>query len=461
MRSDALKTKIHNFFDLSHLTITENGKRISVFSLAFPTFLQYVLLAVIGTVNTAMISGYAEDAVGAIAAASQLITLASAMVAMIKVGTNVMVNISLGRGDKESAARYAGASMILSLIWGTLISITFAFFASDILEIMNIEGDALLYGKSYLQIYGGALVIQIVADSITSLLVCYGYTMYTMVKSICTTAIGVLSGYIFLNVDIIPYIDGTVALAIGNVVSFIFNIFISSLLIFRVAIPIRATINVRIVSNMLRVGIPGGMSTISYMIAQTITTSFMASIGMIALNTKSYVGTIVQYTYFVSAALSTGVQIMMGRYVGQKDEVKMRKLVRTALKIAVLSNGICSLLVCIAHKSLLTMFTDDPDVFAIASIIFVIDIAVEVIRAINHVMEPSLNATRDVYTTFTASVISCWGGSVFLSYLFGIRLGMGITGCWLAFAIDELVKASIYAIRWHSGKWKKKLGIDN
>jgi len=459
MKIEKIKKRLDDLFNISQLYIIENGKHISVSSLAFPTLLQHILLSVIGTINTAMISGYAENAVGATTAASQVVTLACTVTAMITVGTNVMVNIELGRGDRKAAARYAGASLILSSLLGMCISIIFVCFSTEILEFMNITDDALSYGSSYLRIYGGALVLQVISNSLTSLLICYGHTMKTMAKSIAATLIGVLFGYLFLKIDLIPEIDGTVAIALGNVISFVFNLAITCLLLLKARIPISLDINYHTVLRILKVGVPGGASGISYMLAQTITTSFMADIGILSLNTKSYVGSIVQYTYFVSAALATGVQIMMGRYAGRGDSSSMKKLASSSLKIAVLSNGICSLAVLIFHRPLLGIFTDNPDVLALASLIFVIDIFVEIIRAVNHVMESSLNASRDVCVTLTASILSCWFGSVFLSYLFGIRLGMGLSGCWLAFAIDELIKATIYVIRWRSGRWRQKLGI--
>ena len=93
--------------------------------------------------------------------------------------------------------------------------------------------------------------------------------------------------------------------------------------------------------------------------------------------------------------------------------------------------------------------------------IFAIDIAVELLRGINHVLESSLIATRKVITTFTASAVSCWCGSVLLSYLFGITLGMGLVGVWIAFATDELIKATVYIVTWARGSWQKALKSNN
>ena len=54
------------------------------------------------------------------------------------------------------------------------------------------------------------------------------------------------------------------------------------------------------------------------------------------------------------------------------------------------------------------------------------------------------------------AVISCWGVSILFAYLLGIRLRMGLAGCWIAFMLDEMFRGSIFFIRFRSRKWTKK-----
>ena len=459
MKTNKSISGILSLFDLSHLSITEDGKRISVFSLALPALMQQVLLTVIGTVNTYMISGYAENAVGATAAASQLITLVNTLPGMVSVGAGVLINIELGRRDKERAAHYAGAATVFAAILGTIISTVFILFSRPMLSLMNLTGDALDYGTSYLSIYGGAMVMAATASTLTGIMVCHGHNAYTTVKSIAVTLISVVLGYTFLKLDIIPAISGTVAIALGSTVAVACDLAATLVLIRLLRVPIRPNASLTTLKRLMQIGIPGGAPGLSYMLAQTITTSFMAMIAIEALNAKSYVSSIVQYTYFVSAALSTGVRIMMGRYAGRGELYAMKRLAASGTVIAMLSNGIFSLAVFLMHRPLIALFTQSEQIISMSTAVFAIDIAVEIVRAANHVLESSLNATRDVYTTLIASVASCWLGSVVLSYVLGIQLGLGLIGCWIAFAADEIIKATVYFIRWRSGKWRRSLGI--
>lgn len=48
-----------------------------------------------------------------------------------------------------------------------------------------------------------------------------------------------------------------------------------------------------------------------------------------------------------------------------------------------------------------------------------------------------------------------WGISVPLAYLFGIVVGLGLAGIWLAFAVDEWVRALVMLRRWSKRGWER------
>ncbi|MDO6749709.1 FMN/FAD transporter, partial [Gilvimarinus sp. 1_MG-2023] len=52
--------------------------------------------------------------------------------------------------------------------------------------------------------------------------------------------------------------------------------------------------------------------------------------------------------------------------------------------------------------------------------------------------------------------ISMWGLAVVLSYVFGISLGLGLLGVWLAQGVDEWVRGIFAFRRWKSQPWLRK-----
>ena len=55
------------------------------------------------------------------------------------------------------------------------------------------------------------------------------------------------------------------------------------------------------------------------------------------------------------------------------------------------------------------------------------------------------------------SMISMWGVRVAFAYLFGVILGWGVIGVWLAHSVlDWIVRSIIFYLRYRSNKWETK-----
>ena len=129
---------------------------------------------------------------------------------------------------------------------------------------------------------------------------------------------------------------------------------------------------------------------------------------------------------------------------------------RRITKIALVSNVCFSLAVILLRRVLLGIFTTDSAILQIASTVVVIDLFVEIGRALNNTLSGALQATGDVMYQLVVNQSSNWLVSVALSYLFGIVLGYGLNGIWVAFALDEAVRGLILLRRWNSKKWMEK-----
>ncbi len=89
-------------------------------------------------------------------------------------------------------------------------------------------------------------------------------------------------------------------------------------------------------------------------------------------------------------------------------------------------------------------------------VILCIDVVLEVGCAVIILSVNVLNAVGDVTYPFATGVIVMWGVATALSYVFGISLGWGLAGMWIAFTLDEGIRAIVFVRRWNSRKWVGK-----
>ena len=100
-------------------------------------------------------------------------------------------------------------------------------------------------------------------------------------------------------------------------------------------------------------------------------------------------------------------------------------------------------------------FNASDEIIRLAYTIMAIDIFVEAGRAMNNVEDNALRASGDVVFQASVAMGGCWMFSVLFSFIF-VKLGLGLYGVWIAFAMDECGRALIYLARWRSKKWTTK-----
>lgn len=102
------------------------------------------------------------------------------------------------------------------------------------------------------------------------------------------------------------------------------------------------------------------------------------------------------------------------------------------------------------------LFTGNQEIIALTKRLFLFSIFLELGRATNIIVISSLNATGDVRFPFICGIIVMWIVSLPFSYLLGVYAGLGLVGVWLAYIIDEGLRAVLMFRRWRSRVWTTK-----
>lgn len=441
-------------YDRSVSVLEENGKRVSLIGLTIPILLENIFLMLYGTVNTVILSGYKDAAVSAIGVATQIINLTVAILGIANKGAVIVSCVALGGGDRRRVGDIAGTGTILAAGMGLILAIILNLFSMQWMALMGLSGALQEMAAEYLRIVGLYLPISSLMTYFNNLLICHGYSKITMISGISSNVINLVLCSTALYSGISLPVSGVAAVAVCGAIAQSAGLMISVFFFFRKQCLFRFVFGKKEAWDILRLGAPAGMSLISYNLSTTVTTGFITGLGVTVINTKIYVSNILSYTSRFSMSLANAGGILMGRHRGAHRMDAVKKLYRQNLWLAVVCNTSLAVLAFLFHKPLLSIFTDDTAIFAAGGMIMAIDLAVELPRAVNHISEYALNANGDVKTPLFTAAVSAWCCNVLLSYVFAVVLGWGLVGLWVAMAVDEVFKATVYLLRWKSGKWQ-------
>ncbi len=445
------------FFDPSIFKIEDECGSVSLPKLMIPQFFELLFVQLLGTVNTIMLSHVSEEAVAAVGVANQVWGMIFLLLSIMKIGATIFISISFGAGRKRSASNAAGLGLFYSAVGGILMSVVCYLLAHPIMKLMNVEGVTLSYAVEYFRIRMFFMGIALVGNALLSYLRCNGHSVATFLSGTVQNLINIILGYLVIFQPFPFFLKDVWGIAYAAGISQCFGLVVALIFWKKYGFPLIFRQNKKILWRILRVGAPGTAGSASYSISQTVTTSIIASLGATMVAAKVYFSSIFFYVYIFSLSIGQAGSIMVGRYVGHKDYDSASKLYYQNLRLCIILNGLLSFMVFLFGKPLLSLFTDNPEIYKIAGAIMLTDIFVELGRAMNHIGENALNGAGDVMTPMVVAMSTCWGISVVFSYILGVRFGMGLLGCWIAFMMDEVVRGTIYFIRWHSGKWRNKI----
>lgn len=432
----------------------------SIISITWPIFIEALFGMLIGTVDTMMLSSYSDGAVAAVGIANQILVVVGLMFGFVTVGTSVILNQWLGAGNLHGADRIGRTALTLNVMLGLIASVGLIVYADVFLALFKVPEDVMAEGVSYLSIVGSSVFITAISMTLGTILRCRG-----IVKEMMLIALGINVLHITLNYLVLmePFgfpnlgVEGVAAStwitrAIGMIAYLILCI---RSLEYKVGLISPFKFQRKNIGLIFKLGIPSAGEHVSYNLSQVVITYLVTLIGTAALTTKIYSQSITSFVFVFSMAIGQGTQIIVGHLIGahQKDDAYRSSI--QSLKLAFVIS--LALGICIYSFSglLLSLFTNDAEIILLGKQLMLLSIMLEPARACNMVLISCLNAAGDVKFPVAAGLVSMWGISVPLAYVFGIVFDMGLVGIWLAFSIDEWIRALLMLYRWRRRSWQK------
>ncbi|MCA1056776.1 MATE family efflux transporter [Rossellomorea aquimaris] len=441
--------------------MTKTQKKMTLFALTWPIFIEIFLHMLMGNADTLMLSQYSDDSVAAVGVSNQILSLIIVMFGFVATGTAILVAQHLGAKEETSAGEISVVSLAVNFLFGTLLSVGMIFFTRPILSSMDLPPPLMDEAASYLKIVGGFAFVQALIMTAGAILRSYGYTKDAMYITIGMNIVNVIGNYLFIFGPFGVPVLGVEGVAISTIVSRLLGFLVSLVVIMKripSALPFNRLFKLPFshVRNLLKIGIPSAGEHLSYNGSQMVITYFIASLGTHALTTKVYAQNLMMFIFLFSVAISQGTQILIGHLVGAKEYESAYERCLKSLKIAIAISLIMAGIFSLFADPLFRIFTDNEQIISLGKTLIYLTIILEPGRSFNLVVINSLRATGDVRFPVYMGILSMWGVSVTLSYILGIWFGLGLVGIWISFIADEWLRGIIMLKRWKSKVWMNK-----
>ncbi|MFH1694063.1 MAG: MATE family efflux transporter [Bacillota bacterium] len=427
-------------------------------ALFWPTFIELLFFMLMGTVDTLMLSNYSDYSVGSVGNANTLIMMFGVMLLVVSNGVAVLVSQYLGAKKNDVAHRMIGNGLIVNFIVGFVLASVLVLSADLLLKLVNTKIILFNDSKTYLTVIAGSLFFVAISNVITASLRSYGFAKYITMVVVIGNILNIFGNYVLIYGYLgFPRL-GVYGAALSTFSVRVLMMAIYCLLLFKV-LKVKISdikLNIESIKQILKIGLPSAAESWTYTIMQAVILSMVNNLGPDFTTARTYINTILTYIYIFSIAFASANAVMTGYYIGER---KYKTAYTETLKTAIRSFFIVmtmTLVINLSSRQILTFFTDNAIIIETARKILWIAVFLEFGRSINLIMIQALRSAGDTTFPLTMALFSMIGLAIPFAYIFGIKLGLGLFGIYIAYTMDELIRAGFMFFRWQSRKWEAK-----
>lgn len=378
--------------------------------IAIPIMVMNVLQSLFNMIDMSMVGRFVSDgAMGSVGACSTLITLITGLVIGVATGSNVVVARHIAKKDTESVEKAIGTSIMISIVGGLILVLVGIFFAKTFLKWMNTDESLLDGAITYFRLYFIGCPILLLYNFCAAILRSSGNSKIPMYFLTLAGVIKVVANFLLLK-----YTNLTI---VGVAVSTIISWAVSGGLCFYVLLKGNGTVKFKWsrlrfygseVKSILHIGIPTGIQTGTYAIANVIIAATVNTFGPHATEGISIANTFDGIIYQIAIAPSLAVMPFVSQNVGINNPKRVRE---TVIKGVVLAVGICSIfgaLSAIFSGFLSSIISKTPEVIAYSKQKMVIISSTYFLCGVQDVFGASLRGMgKPIIPTITSLIFLC------------------------------------------------------
>ena len=423
----------------------------------FPILFGTLFQQIYNTADTVVVGRFVgKEALAAVGGSSSMIV--NLFVGLCS-GASVVISQFYGAKDHKNLKKALHTSMIFCLAASIIVGTAGFILAEPILHLMKTPAEVIPDSVLYLHIYFAGTFFNLVYNMVSSILRAVGDSKRPLYVLIITCLLNILLDVVF----VVIFHMGVLGVALATVSCQAVSAILVTWFLMRAEDIYRLEFHeirfdLRSLGAVLRIGLPAGLESVMYNIANLTIQIFVNELGTDTVAAWGTMGKIDAVFWMVCNAFAISITTFVGQNYGAGKYHRMRKSVRVCMVMAYISAFIVSGALILFANPIYHLFTTDQ---------VVVDIGVHMIRflipsyAIYVVIGILSGALRGAGRVLVPMILTCGGVCLLrIIWLFAfVRSHPGIESIMLSYPVSWIITAVLFVIyyfRRFPGMQKKK-----
>jgi MATE family multidrug resistance protein len=183
-------------------------------------------------------------------------------------------------------------------------------------------------------------------------------------------------------------------------------------------------------------------------------TSIVARMGDASMAASQAMLQLLSLSFMQALAIATASGALIGRYLGAGDAAAAQRSYRSAQLLAFGVSTVVAVLFVSVPEQLLSIFSADPRVLALARPLLALGAFFQVIDAVGIVASGSLRGAGDTRWPFVVQASLAWMLRLPVVYVAAIVWRGGVFGAWAGELVYMVTLTSVFVLRFQRGEWR-------
>ncbi len=428
-------------------------------AMAWPSVLESALFAVVGFVDTMMVSVLGDSAIAAVGLTTQPKMLALAVFMALAPAVSALVARRKGENNRESAVRILKFALILAVSLSVVISVVTIVWANPIIHFVGSQPDTHADAVIYFRILAGGFILNALTITINAAQRGSGNTKISMRTSVASNLVNIVFNYLLIGGRFgfpkLGVAGAAIATDLGALVGLVMAIF--SILPYENYMFIRlktgGIYEKQSMRSLLSMGTSSLLEQIFLRTGFLINAKILASLGTLAFTTHQIAQNILVISFAFGDGLSVAAIALVGYSLGEKRSDLAQVYGAFCQRCGLICSTVLSLIYLVFGKYIFTWFSSTPQVVNDGALIMKLMTVIVFFQIAQVIYSGCLRGSGDNRFTALVSFINIGVLRPAFAALAIYVFDLGLVGAWAGLILDQLIRLAMTSIRFKRGKW--------
>jgi len=439
------------------LTVGDEGPTLITFAL--PMLLGNVFQQFYNMVDSFVVGRFVStNALAAVGVAFPVIFLLVALIMGITMGSSELISQFFGARDKARLASTISTSYIFLFVAGILMSIVGVAAVPLVLNLLAVPPEIYPDALSYMSIILGGMLITFGYNGVSAMLRGVGDSKTPLYLLIAASLMNVVLDLVF----VIVFHWGVAGAAWATLISQAFSFIMAMVIFNRTESHMKVSIrklawDKEIFGSMIKIGLPTGLQQTLVSLGMMMLTRIVNGYGPATMAAYTAASRIDSFAAMPAMNLSQALMTFTGQNMGAGKTERVRKGHRSAIIFNLCISLSITLLVTLAGKWLIGIFTTDQEVIRIGARYLLIVGLFYIVFGSMFINNGVMRGAGDVFIPMISSLIALWLVRIPAALIFTRAFNMGSDGIWWSIPVGWFIGFAITSWYYRTGKWKTKV----